>query len=76
MIHYVYATRGGYLYLVGRHNQKPKVEASDEFVLSVPDKTPQVTIDTLAHRRFMDHLRRPRKAVHQRRHSSRETATV
>ena len=66
MIHYVYATRGGYLYLVGRYNSRPKVSNSDEFVLSVPDKTPQVQIDTLAHRRFMEHLRRPRKVNHDR----------
>lgn len=75
MIHYVYATRGGYLYLVGRYNQEPKVSKSDEFVLSVPDKTPQVQIDTLAHRRFMDHLRRPRRAMHER-HGKKEMASV
>ncbi len=69
MIHYVYATRGGYLYLVGRYSHRPKVEGSGEFVLSVPDKTPQVTIDTLAHRRFMEHLRRPRKVAHDRHHA-------
>jgi hypothetical protein len=69
MIHYVYATRGGYLYLVGHYGTRPKVE-SGEFVLSVPDKTPQITIDTLAHRRFMDHLRRPRKIVHDRHKTS------
>lgn len=68
MIHYVYATRGGYLYQVGRHNSAPKVEEPGEFVLSVPDKTPQAQIDTLAHRRFMDHLRRPRKVAHERHH--------
>lgn len=66
MIHYVYATRGGYLYLVGRHSHKPKVENQGEFVLSVPEKTPQSQIDTLAHRRFMDHLSRPRKVMHDR----------
>ena len=66
MIHYVYATRGGYLYLVGRYSHRPKVEGADEFVLSVPEKTPQVAIDTLAHRRFMEHLRRPRKVAHDR----------
>ncbi len=66
MIHYVYATRGGYLYLVGKHSQLPKVESADEFILSVPDKTSQAQIDTLAHRRFMEHLRRPRKVVHDR----------
>ena len=66
MIHYVYATRGGYLYLVGKHNNAaPKVN-TDEFVLSVPEKTSQAQIDTLAHRRFMDHLRRPRKVAHER----------
>ncbi len=65
MIHYVYATRGGYLYLVGKHNSAPKVN-NDEFVLTVPEKTSQAQIDTLAHRRFMDHLRRPRKVVHER----------
>lgn len=75
MIHYVYATRGGYLYLVGRYNQEPKVAKSDEFVLSVPEKTPQVQIDTLAHRRFMDHLRRPRRAMHER-HAKKEMASV
>lgn len=69
MIHYVYATRGGYLYLVGRYSLRPKVQRSGEFVLSVPEKTPQVTIDTLAHRRFMEHLRRPRKVVHDRHHN-------
>lgn len=65
MIHYVYATRGGYLYLMGKHTNQPKLNA-DEFVLSVPDKTPQGQIDTLAHRRFMEHLRKPRKVVHDR----------
>lgn len=79
MIHYVYSTRGGYLYLVGKHNQEPKVEENSEFVLSVPDKTSQTQIDTLAHKRFMDHLRRPRRLAH---HShkvetkERELATV
>ncbi len=66
MIHYVYATRGGYLYLLGKHSHMPKLESADEFVLSVPDKTSQAQIDTLAHRRFMEHLRRPRKVVHDR----------
>lgn len=67
MIHYVYSTRGGYLYLVGKYNQQPKsVDPTSEFVLSVPDKTSQSHIDTLAHRHFMDHLRRPRKVVHDR----------
>jgi len=79
MIHYVYATRGGYLYQIGRSNgNAPVVKNSDEFVLSVPEKTSQVAIDTLAHRRFMDHLRRPRKVVHDRHkgHVDRELATV
>lgn len=79
MIHYVYATRGGYLYLVGRYNQSqaPKTENHDEFVLSVPEKTPQVQIDTLAHRRFMEHLRRPRKMHERHAHKSgKELATV
>jgi hypothetical protein len=66
MIHYVYATRGGYLYQVGRHSNMPVVKNTDEFVLSVPEKTSQAAIDTLAHRRFMDHLRRPRKVEHNR----------
>lgn len=79
MIHYVYATRGGYLYLVGRYSNRPKVQEAGEFVLSVPDKTPQVQIDTLAHRRFMEHLRRPRKVAHDRHRAGsaeRELATV
>lgn len=66
MIHYVYSTRGGYLYLVGKYNTQPKVENSTDFVLSVPEKTSQTQIDTLAHRRFLEHLRRPRKVVHDR----------
>jgi hypothetical protein len=66
MIHYVYATRGGYLYQVGKYNNAPVVKNLDEFVLSVPEKTSQTAIDTLAHRRFMDHLRRPRKVMHER----------
>jgi hypothetical protein len=66
MIHYHYSTRGGYLYLLGRYSHRPPVENPGEFILSVPDKTPQASIDTLAHRRFMDHLRRPRKVVHDR----------
>lgn len=69
MIHYLYATRGGYLYLVGKYNNRPKAEGIGEFVLSVPDKTSQVAIDTLAHKRFMDHLRRPRKVNHERHHA-------
>ncbi len=77
MIHYVYATRGGYLYQVGRYSHEPKVENAGEFVLSVPDKTPQISIDSLAHRRFMDHLRRPRKVQHERHHrQERELAAV
>jgi len=66
MIHYLYATRGGYLYLVGKYNSVPKAEGVGEFVLSLPDKTSQVAIDTLAHKRFMDHLRHPRKITHER----------
>jgi hypothetical protein len=70
MIHYLYATRGGYLYMVGKYNSEPKADGGlGEFVLSVPDKTSQVAIDTLAHKRFMDHLRRPRKANHERHHA-------
>ena len=85
MIHYVYATRGGYLYLVGRYSHKPKTENPGEFVLSVPEKTSQQMIDSLAHRRFLEHLRRPRKVQHERhshatvgthRHHERELATV
>ena len=66
MNHYVYSTRGGYLYLVGKYNIQPKVENNTDFVLSVPDKTSQTQIDTLAHRRFLEHLKRPRKVVHDR----------
>jgi hypothetical protein len=80
MIHYVYATRGGYLYLVGRYAHRPKVQKADEFVLSVPEKTSQASIDTLAHHRFVDHLRRPRKSSHDRHRggavAERELATV
>jgi hypothetical protein len=77
MIHYKYATRGGYLYMVGRFTNEPKVADADEFVLSVPDKTSQSSIDTLAHRRFLDHLRRPRKVQHERHHrQERELAAV
>jgi hypothetical protein len=78
MIHYLYATRGGYLYLVGRYNNRPKAEGIGEFVLSVPEKTSQTAIDTLAHKRFMDHLRRPRRVDHVRHHApkERELATV
>jgi hypothetical protein len=75
MIHYVYSTRGGYLYMVGRYNQAPKLQNQDEFVLTVPDKTSQTQIDSLAHRQFMDHLRKPRKVVHAR-HAKKELATV
>jgi hypothetical protein len=70
MIHYVYATRGGYLYMVGKYGHKPTVKKPDEFVLSVPEKTSQLSIDTLAHKRFMDHLRRPRKVAHDRHRTS------
>jgi hypothetical protein len=66
MIHYVYATRGGYLYMVGKYGFKPAASKPGEFVVSVPDKTPQVSIDGLAHKRFMEHLRRPRKITHDR----------
>ena len=65
MIHYLYSTRGSYLYLVGKYNNKPKT-TTGQFVLSVPDKTSQVAIDSLAHRRFMEHLRKPRKVNHER----------
>ncbi|MDZ4836978.1 MAG: hypothetical protein SGJ27_24615 [Candidatus Melainabacteria bacterium] len=75
MIHYVYSTRGGYLYMVGRHTQAPKLKTQDEFVLTVPDKTSQSHIDALAHTRFMDHLRRPRKVNHER-HAKKELAAV
>lgn len=75
MIHYLYATRGGYLYLVGRYNAQPKAENEGEFVLSVPEKTSQAAIDTLAHRRFMEHLRKPRRVAHTRHHHQ-ELATV
>jgi hypothetical protein len=74
MIHYLYATRGGYLYLVGRYNSQPKAENEGEFVLSVPEKTSQAAIDGLAHKRFMDHLRRPRR-VHNHHHHH-QTANV
>lgn len=77
MIHHVYATRGGYLYLVGRYAHRPSTNKVDEFVLSVPDKTSQATIDTLAHKRFVDHLKRPRKPGHDRHHThERELAAV
>lgn len=76
MIHYLYATRGGYLYLVGRYNTQPKVENDGEFVLSVPEKTSQAAIDTQAHGRFMEHLRRPRRAAHHHHRAHHEAATV
>jgi hypothetical protein len=76
MIHYKYATRGGYLYMVGRYSKEPQVEENDEFILSVPDKTSQASIDTLAHRRFMDHLRRPRRVQHERHHRQAERELV
>lgn len=66
MIHYVYATRGGYLYMLGKYGYKPTANKAGEFVVSVPDKTSQVSIDSLAHKRFMEHLRRPRKVAHDR----------
>ena len=66
MIHYVYATRGGYLYMLGKYGHKPTNSKAGEFVVSVPDKTPQISIDGLAHTRFMEHLRRPRKVTHDR----------
>lgn len=66
MIHYVYATRGGYLYMVGKYGHKPVANKAGEFVVSVPDKTPQISIDSQAHKRFLEHLRRPRKIVHDR----------
>ena len=61
MIHYVYATRGGYLYLVGRHNNQPKINKDEEFVVSVPEKTSQAQIDSMAHHRFVENLRRPKR---------------
>jgi hypothetical protein len=66
MIHYLYSTRGSYLYLIGRYTSQPASEQPGEFVLSVPDKTSQTAIDSLAHKRFMEHLSRPRKAGHER----------
>jgi hypothetical protein len=76
MLHYVYATRGGYLYMLGKYENKPTTRKPDEFVLSVPDKTPQISIDSLAHKRFMDHLRRPRKIVHDRHRANHEKEVV
>lgn len=75
MTHYLYATRGGYLYLVGRYNAQPKAENEGEFILTVPEKTPQAHIDTMAHKRFMEHLRRPRRNHHHHR-SHHEAAKV
>jgi hypothetical protein len=66
MIHYLYSTRGSYLYLIGRYTAQPASGQPDEFVLSVPEKTSQTAIDSLAHKRFMEHLSRPRKAAHER----------
>jgi hypothetical protein len=70
MIHYIYATRGGYLYMIGKYGYKPATTKPDEFVVSVPDKTSQISIDSLAHKRFMEHLRRPRKIAHDRHRAS------
>lgn len=70
MIHYLYSTRGGYLYMVGRYTTQPKVETDNDFVVSVSDKTSQASIDSLAHKRFMEHLRRPRKVSHERHRSN------
>jgi hypothetical protein len=72
MIHYVYATRGGYLYMLGKSGHKPAANKPGEFVVSVPDKTPQASIDGLAHKRFLEHLRRPRRVVHDRHHAAKE----
>lgn len=66
MIHYLYSTRGGYLYMVGRYTTQPRVETDNDFVVSVSDKTSQVSVDSLAHKRFMEHLRRPRRVSHER----------
>lgn len=76
MIHYVYATRGGYLYMVGRYDHKPALKKPGEFVVSVADKTPQLSIDSLAHKRFVDHLRRPRKVLHDRHRAGSEKEPV
>ena len=76
MIHYIYATRGGYLYMVGKYGYKPTTTKADEFVISVPDKTSQVSIDGLAHKRFMDHLRHPRKMTHDRHRASNVEKTL
>lgn len=76
MTHYLYATRGGYLYLVGRYNSQPKAENEGEFVLTVPEKTSQAAIDSLAHRRFLEHLRRPRRHSHHHRNNHHEMAGV
>lgn len=76
MIHYVYATRGGYLYLVGRHNNQPKINKDEEFIVSVPEKTSQAQIDTMAHHRFLDHLRRPKRVGAGRHLHNKAVATV
>lgn len=76
MIHYLYATRGGYLYMVGKYNSRPKADGVGEFVLSVPEKTSQVAIDTQAHKRFMEHLGRPRKVDHVRHTGNKERELV
>jgi hypothetical protein len=77
MIHYVYATRGGYLYMLGKYGHKPTADKPGEFIVSVPDKTSQASIDSLAHKRFVEHLRRPRKIVHDRHHGpAKEKALV
>ena len=55
--------------MMGKYANQPKADGLGEFVLSVPEKTSQNAIDTLAHKRFMDHLRRPRKASHERHHA-------
>jgi hypothetical protein len=76
MIHYVYATRGGYLYMLGKYGIKPVADNPDEFVVSVPDKTPQASIDRLAHKGFLEHLRRPRRISHDRHHTAKEKSLV
>tara|TARA_Y100001933_G_C18696743_1_gene437309 strand:- start:49 stop:276 length:228 start_codon:yes stop_codon:yes gene_type:complete len=75
MIHYVYATRGGYLYLVGRHNNQPKINKEEEFVVSVPEKTSQAQIDSMAHHHFVENLRRP-KRVSADRHQHKAAVSV
>lgn len=76
MIHYVYATRGGYLYMLGKYGSKPAADKPGEFIVSVPDKTSQASIDSLAHKRFVEHLRRPRKVSHERHHAAKEKTLV